>query len=61
VNAVLDGLGAYSPNFEEHAAMVLIGDGRDGEWSRFYGFPNPDRIMAQVDAIQAARNAASGG
>jgi protein SCO1/2 len=61
MDEVLDGLGAYSPNFEDHAAMVLIGDGQDGQWSRFYGFPNPDRIMARVNALQAARNAASGG
>ncbi len=61
MDEVLDGLGAYSPNFEDHAAMVLIGDGRNGQWSRFYGFPNPDRIVEQVDALQAARNAVSGG
>lgn len=61
MNDVLDGLGAYSPNFEDHAAMVLIGDGRDGQWSRFYGFPNPDRLLERVNALQAARNAVSGG
>lgn len=58
---VLDGLGAYSPNFEDHPAMVLIGDGRTGEWSRFFGFPNPDRLMEQVNSLQAARTVAAGG
>ena len=43
MDEVLDGLGAYSPNFEDHPAMVLVGDGQTGQWSRFYGFPNPDR------------------
>jgi protein SCO1/2 len=52
MNAVLDGLGAYSPNFEDHAAMVLIGDGQSGQWSRLYGFPNPDRIVEQVNALR---------
>ena len=61
MDEVLDGLGAYSPNFEDHAAMVLIGDGQDGQWSRFYGFPNPDRIIERVNALQAAREAVSGG
>jgi protein SCO1/2 len=61
MNAVLDGLGAYSPNFEDHAAMVLIGDGQSGQWSRLYGFPNPDRIVEQVNALRAARDAVSGG
>ena len=28
---VLDGLGAYTPNFENHPAMVLVGDGKTGE------------------------------
>ncbi len=61
MDEVLDGLGAYSPNFEDHPAMVLIGDGQNGQWSRFYGFPNPDRILGQVNALRAARNVASGG
>jgi len=61
MDEVLDGLGAYSSNFEDHAAMVLVGDGRNGQWSRYYGFPNPERIMGQVNALQAARNVASGG
>jgi protein SCO1/2 len=61
MDEVLDGLGAYSPNFEDHAAMVLIGDGQNGQWSRLYGFPNPDRIVEQVNALRAARNAVSGG
>jgi protein SCO1/2 len=58
---VLDGLGAYSPNFEDHPAMVLVGDGRTGEWKRFFGFPSPDRLMEQVNALQAARQQAAGG
>jgi protein SCO1/2 len=61
MDEVLDGLGAYSTNFEDHAAMVLIGDGKSGRWSRFYGFPNPDRMMEQVNALRAARDAVSGG
>lgn len=61
MDEVLDGLGAYSPNFEDHPAMVLIGDGRTGEWSRFFGFPSPDRLMEQVKALQAARKTTSGG
>jgi len=61
MDEVLDGLGAYTPNFENHPAMVLVGDGQTGEWSRFFGFPSPDRLMEQVNALQAARNVAAGG
>lgn len=58
---VLDGLGAYSPNFSDHPAMVLVGDARTGEWSRFFGFPSPDRLIKQVNTLQAARLAAARG
>ena len=61
MDEVLDGLGAYTPNFENHPAMVLVGDGQTGEWSRFFGFPSPDRLVEQVNALQAARNVAAGG
>ena len=61
MDEVLDGLGAYSPDFENHPSMVLVGDGRSGEWSRFFGFPSSDRIMDQVNALQAARQTAAGG
>ena len=61
MDEVLDGLGAYTPNFENHPAMVLVGDGQTGEWSRFFGFPSPDRLVDQVNSLQAARNVAAGG
>jgi protein SCO1/2 len=61
VESVLDGLGAYSPRFEDHPAMVLVGDGRNGQWSRFFGFPSPDRILEQVDVLLAARRDPAGG
>ncbi len=61
VDDVLDGLGAYSTNFEDHPSMVLVGDGRSGDWSRFFGFPSPDRIMEKVNTLQAARQTAAGG
>ena len=61
MDKVLDGLGAYTPNFENHPAMVLVGDGQTGQWLRFFGFPSPDRLMDQVIALQAARNVAAGG
>lgn len=61
VDSVLDGLGAYSPRFEDHPAMVLVGDGRQGQWSRFFGFPSPDRILEQVDSLLATRHEQAGG
>lgn len=54
---VLTGLGAFSVNFEDHPAMVIVGDGRTGEWKRMFGFPNPDRIMSVVREFQESREA----
>lgn len=55
IDRVLDGLGAYTPEFDEHPAMVLVGDARSGEWVRFYGLPSPDRILDKVVQLAAAR------
>lgn len=59
VDDVLVGLGAYTTNFEDHPTMVLIGDGRTGEWRRLFGFPNPDRIVRVVNDMRERRK--SGG
>ena len=52
---VLTGLGAYSVSFEDHPAMVIVGDGKTGEFKRMFGFPNPDRIMKVVNEFRATR------
>ena len=57
VEDVLTGLGAYTSNFEDHPSMVLIGDGRSGEWQRLFGFPNPDRIVQIVNDMRERREA----
>ena len=59
VDEVLVGLGAYTTNFEDHPTMVLIGDGKTGEWQRLFGFPNPDRIVQIVNDMRERRE--SGG
>jgi protein SCO1/2 len=59
VDDVLVGLGAYTSNFEDHPSMVLIGDGRTGEWKRLFGFPNPDRIVQIVNDLREQRKAGS--
>jgi protein SCO1/2 len=58
VERVLKGLGAYTPNFSAHSPMVLVGDGRTGEFTRINGFPAPDRVAAEVDRLLARRAAA---
>jgi len=56
VEDVLTGVGAYTTNFEDHPSMVLIGDGKTGEWQRLFGFPSPDRIMQVVNELQHSRH-----
>jgi len=58
VDRVLQGLGAYAPDFTEHPAMILVGDAAGGEWARFYGFPTPRMLLERVDGFRAKRGAA---
>lgn len=55
VEKVLKGLGAYTPDFRRHTPMVLVGDGRTGQFRRLVGFPSRAQILAQVDDLRAAR------
>lgn len=48
IDATLKALGAYTPNFEDHPAMVLIGDANHSKWYRLYGFPAPDSIEGRM-------------
>jgi len=48
VDSALKAFGAYTPNFEDHPAMVLVGDESHEKWYRLYGFPAPDAIEARV-------------
>ena len=56
VDGVLKGFGAYSARFEDHPAMVLVGDARTGAWTRFLGFPSVDELMARIDTMQVAHH-----
>lgn len=55
VDEVLKVFGAYTPNFTEHPALVLVGDAKSGKWLRFYGFPTPEQLMAAVNELTAGR------
>jgi len=57
VDQVLEGLDAYTPVFEDHASMILIGDPERGLWTRLFGFSSPDDIAARLEHLIAARAA----
>jgi protein SCO1/2 len=55
VDGVLQELGVYTPNFEDHPSTILVGDGGTGEWSRFIGFPGAAQLMNKINEFSAAR------
>jgi cytochrome oxidase Cu insertion factor (SCO1/SenC/PrrC family) len=59
VRQVLEGLGAYRPDFVNHSPMVLVGDPRTGTWVRLNGFPTEEQILAKVDELATARRHAA--
>jgi cytochrome oxidase Cu insertion factor (SCO1/SenC/PrrC family) len=57
VTKVLTGLGAYTPDFVNHPGMILVGDPKADRWFRFFGFPNPDDVVAEVRNLAERRQA----
>jgi len=55
VERALKGFGVYTANFEDHPAMVLVGDAGAGKWTRFFGFPSVDELLARIDTTHVAR------
>ncbi|NNU42332.1 SCO family protein [Ramlibacter montanisoli] len=58
VDEVLTAFDVYTPNVADHPAVVLVGDPRSGEWTRLFGFPGSEQIMARLGQLQAARRGA---
>jgi len=58
VDEVLKGFGAYTANFEDHPAMVLVGEASGG-WTRYFGFPTIEQLLARADVLRLARASAA--
>lgn len=58
VDRVLRALGAFTPEKEDHAPLVLVGDDRTGRWLRVYGLAGPDRVAAALERVTAEDGAA---
>jgi protein SCO1/2 len=56
VDSALREFGAYTANFEDHPAMVLVGDARNSTWYRLYGFPAPEAIESKITELLNNRN-----
>jgi protein SCO1/2 len=57
VDQVLAGLGLYTADFADHPPAFLVGDGKTGEWTRFYGFATPEQLMGKVKELTGKRAA----
>ncbi len=55
VTDTLKGLGTWTANYQDHPPLIMVGDGRTRQWTRFYGFTDPAVLMARVDELSAAR------
>ena len=55
VDEALKAFDAWTPNFADHPAAILVGDGKSGKWLRFYGFASPEQITDAVKALLAER------
>jgi protein SCO1 len=55
VDEVLKVFGAYTADYTQHPALVLVGDAKAGKWLRFYGFPTSEQLLGAVNELSAAR------
>ena len=59
VDRVLEGLGLYSADFAAHPVAFLVGDGKNGKWTRIYGFASPEQLLGKVDELSEGRRASA--
>lgn len=55
VDSTLKGFGAYTPRFEDHPPMILIGDARAGSWTRFFGFPSVEQLLDRIETLRGGK------
>lgn len=56
VTATLKGFGTYTASFQDHPVVIMIGDTRSGQWTRYFGFQDPQRLANKVREVLAARD-----
>ncbi|WP_460415288.1 SCO family protein [Pseudomonas sp. microsymbiont 2] len=55
ISETLKGLGSFSANLAEHPPLILVGDGRTGHWTRYYGFTDPNVLVSEINRLSARR------
>jgi len=59
IEQTLKGLGSAPGRLEDHPPLILVGDGRSGRWTRFYGFADPEQLLARIHTYDLAREHAA--
>ncbi|NIF25155.1 SCO family protein [Pantoea sp. Tr-811] len=60
ISETLKGLGSFSADLSQHPPLILVGDGRSGHWTRYYGFTDPDVLVGEINRLSARRVHAKG-
>ncbi|WDY60097.1 SCO family protein [Pseudomonas sp. PSKL.D1] len=55
ITETLKGLGSFSADLTQHPPLILVGDGRTGHWTRYYGFTDPNVLIEEVNRLSARR------
>ncbi|MCV9918783.1 MULTISPECIES: SCO family protein [Pseudomonas] len=55
ITQTLKGLGSFSADLTQHPPMIIVGDGRSGHWTRYYGFTDPAVLVAEINRLSARR------
>lgn len=55
ITETLKGLGSFSADLRQHPPLILVGDGRSGHWTRYYGFTDPAVLIEEVNRLSARR------
>ncbi|HDS1793690.1 SCO family protein [Pseudomonas putida] len=55
VTETLKGLGSFSADLSQHPPLILVGDGRSGHWTRYYGFTDPTVLIEEINRLSARR------
>lgn len=55
ITETLKGLGSFSADLTQHPPLILVGDGRSGHWTRYYGFTDPAVLIGEINRLSARR------
>ncbi|MEX5360678.1 SCO family protein [Pseudomonas guariconensis] len=55
ITETLKGLGSFSADLSQHPPLILVGDGRSGHWTRYYGFTDPAVLISEINRLSARR------